>query len=33
MPERLVDWVSHQFFSLIHRNSLVYNACWEDPAD
>ena len=31
MPERLVDWVSQQFFSLIHRNSLVYNACWEDP--
>ncbi len=31
MPDRLVDWCSSQWFSFMHGNHLVYNACWEDP--
>lgn len=25
------EWAAGRVFNLIHRNSLVYNACWEDP--
>jgi S-adenosylmethionine-diacylglycerol 3-amino-3-carboxypropyl transferase len=25
------DSTSEKLFSLIHRNNLVYNCCWEDP--
>ncbi|HEV7281527.1 MAG TPA: BtaA family protein [Pirellulaceae bacterium] len=26
-----LDWVSGRVFSVVHRNNLVYNTCWEDP--
>ncbi|HXY34275.1 MAG TPA: BtaA family protein [Planctomycetaceae bacterium] len=26
-----LEWISRACFSLVHRHSLVYNACWEDP--
>jgi S-adenosylmethionine-diacylglycerol 3-amino-3-carboxypropyl transferase len=26
-----IDWISRACFDVIHRNNLVYNACWEDP--
>lgn len=29
---RLGDWFSSACFKLVHRNNLVYNTCWEDPA-
>jgi S-adenosylmethionine-diacylglycerol 3-amino-3-carboxypropyl transferase len=28
---RLRHWFSDACFRLVHRNHLVYNACWEDP--
>jgi S-adenosylmethionine-diacylglycerol 3-amino-3-carboxypropyl transferase len=31
MREGWVDWCSQKWFSMIHGNKLVYNACWEDP--
>lgn len=26
-----MQWFSGRMFNLVHRNNLVYNACWEDP--
>ena len=26
------DWFSGLCFNVVHRNNLVYNTCWEDPA-
>lgn len=31
MTGQLVDWGSRQLFNAVHRNKLIYNACWEDP--
>lgn len=28
----LMDRIHHQAFGVLHGNSLLYNACWEDPA-
>lgn len=28
---KLGQWIQEKSFNLIHRNSLIYNACWEDP--
>ncbi len=25
------DWIGRRVFNTVHRNNLVYNACWEDP--
>jgi len=27
----IVDAINGRVFNLVHRNSLVYNTCWEDP--
>lgn len=27
----LTDWINSSVFKLVHGNTLVYNACWEDP--
>lgn len=27
----LVDWLSQQYFRIVHGCNLVYAACWEDP--
>jgi S-adenosylmethionine-diacylglycerol 3-amino-3-carboxypropyl transferase len=27
----ITDWINQNFFHAIHRSSLVYAACWEDP--
>lgn len=29
--KKVGEWVSGKVFSLVHRNNLVYNTCWEDP--
>jgi S-adenosylmethionine-diacylglycerol 3-amino-3-carboxypropyl transferase len=28
----MFDWIGQQLFDFVHRNHLVYAACWEDPA-
>ena len=27
----LFDWLGQRLFQYVHRNYLVYGACWEDP--
>lgn len=27
----ITDWVNGKAFSIVHKNNLVYNTCWEDP--
>lgn len=27
----MIDWLSQRAFAWMHRQNLVYNACWEDP--
>jgi S-adenosylmethionine-diacylglycerol 3-amino-3-carboxypropyl transferase len=31
VTNQILDWASQRMFNLVHKNSLVYNACWEDP--
>lgn len=31
MSTNFVWWLSQAGFSLVHKNNLVYNTCWEDP--
>jgi len=31
MQTNLTEWLSSQVFKKVHRSSLVYNTCWEDP--
>ena len=30
--QKISDSVANRVFSWVHRNNLVYNTCWEDPA-